>query len=72
MTVSEKTVRKQIAAVAAEMVQKTVELLDGCRTIVQLRGSLAESDISDPDLLVLVGVIRFVGSTRFIAWGECL
>jgi hypothetical protein len=36
------------------MVDGTMELLEGCRTIVDLRGSLSEPELSDPDLLVLV------------------
>lgn len=56
MTTSRNLVRKQIASVAAKMVQKNMELLNGCRTVVQLRGSLSEADGSDPDLLVLVAV----------------
>lgn len=56
MTVSGKLVREQIAAVAAKLVQNNVDLLDGCRSIVQLRGGLSEADRSDPDLLILVAV----------------
>lgn len=56
MTASANLVRVKIASVAAKMVQKNVELLDGCRTVVQLRSGLSEADGSDPDLLVLVAV----------------
>jgi hypothetical protein len=50
------SVREEIATVACGMVAGVVELLDGCRRIALLRGSLSEPDISDPDLLVVVAV----------------
>lgn len=56
MTVRGKLVQEQIASVASKMVQNDVDLLAGCRTVVQLRGGLSEADGSDPDLLVLVAV----------------
>jgi hypothetical protein len=53
---TEQTIRNQIGDLAGRMVDGTVDLVDGCRAIVRLRGSLPEPDLSDADLLVLVAV----------------
>ena len=56
MTPNERTVRQRIAEVAATMISGQMDLLAGCRAIVQLRWSLTEPDSLDPDLLYLLSV----------------
>ena len=52
----ERLVRQQIAGIAATMIAEKVDLLEGCRAIVQLRWSLSKPDSVDPDLLYLLAV----------------
>jgi hypothetical protein len=52
----ERLVRQRIAGIAATMIAGQVDLLDGCRAIVQLRWSLSKPDSMDPDLLYLLAV----------------
>lgn len=56
MTRSDLTVRRRIAMIAGQVSQGQTDLLEGCRAIVRLRGSLGDAAASDPDLLVLVAV----------------
>ncbi len=53
---AQNTARRRIAAIAASMIEGQVELLEGCREVVRIRGALVEPDLDDPDLLVLVAV----------------
>ena len=48
--------RREISRIAAAMVAGSVDLLEGCRRVAALRKSLSDSELSDPDLLVLVGI----------------
>jgi len=52
----ERLVRQQIAGIAAMMIAEKMDLLEGCRAIVQLRWSLSKPDSMDPDLLYLLAV----------------
>lgn len=45
-----------IAGVAAQILNGSIEMLDGCRTIVRMRKGLSESHASDPDLIVFAVV----------------
>ncbi len=48
--------KQEIASLALSIVGGELDVLEGCRRIVDLRGSLGESEANDPDLLVIVGV----------------
>jgi hypothetical protein len=52
----ERLVRSRIAGIAETMIAGKVDLLEGCRAIVQLRWSLSKPDSMDPDLLYLLAV----------------
>ena len=52
----QQSVRQRIASIAATMITGHVDLLEGCRAIVQLRWNLSEPDSTDPDLLYLLAV----------------
>ncbi len=56
---------QKIASVAAGMVEGEIDLLEGCRAIVRLRGSLSDPEQSDPDLLVFVAVESEVDDMPF-------
>jgi len=56
MTTARPLVRRKIVDVASSMLDGPTDLLEGCRTIVKLRGNLSEPDLYDPDLLFLVAV----------------
>jgi hypothetical protein len=56
MTTAGYPVRRKIADVASSMLDGPMDLLEGCRTIVRLRGNLSDPDLYDPDLLFLVAV----------------
>lgn len=48
--------KQDIARIASDIVDGTVDVLAGCQAIVRLRGELAVPDATDPDLLVLVAI----------------
>jgi hypothetical protein len=49
--------QQKIGHLALLILQGKTDVVDGCRRIVNLRGSLREPESSDPDLLVVVGVV---------------
>src|SRR5262245_55991862 len=48
--------RQAVAAVARAMLNGEVDLAEGCRKLVELRGELHESDWNDPELDTARGV----------------
>lgn len=56
MTSTAMSARKQIAEIASDILNGDADVMEGCRKIVFLRGSLDMPETLDPDLLVVVAI----------------